>query len=1088
MRSASNGPFGYARLLLLGATAALVVWSTANAAVPQLVRNINDAVIPEGSFPREIGILNGKLLFAASDTTARGLWITDGTAAGTVLLKRFPGQGGLPEFSPDTRFAVLGPRAYFVADDGVVGSELWTTDGTPAGTTLVADVRPGSTGGLNFFLGVFDGRLIFSAQDGIGTSQIFITDGTASGTSALTSFGVFSLIGGPPLFAIADDRFYFVARDDVPEIRIWVSDGTPGGTHALTNPGIPAPSFSTPHFFTRVGNRVLYSDGPGFWRIDLATNAIDALTWNDPVHGPRQVSATAPPIALGGLALLISEGPVAGSLELWRTDGTSGGTFKVGGIHAGPAPIELREGAVFSKVGDKAIYLADDGVNGQQLWSSDGSIANTVQLTNVSLPGFSQIATPLGTVGDVGYYMLPDGPNATTLSVWRSDGTIAGTHKIAGLPAVEILSAPPARVAGDGTSAFLYQFRSSDDAMLWKYNPASEQLTQLRSSVRAFPGDMFFHDGQRLYYTENDRVTGNEPHVSDGTVAGTRLLRDIVSQGTADNGSAPNEFVEFAGRAVFAATHDDTGRELWISDGTEAGTTLLADLNPGFASSNPSRLVVANGALYFFATDANDVSHFMRLASPTDQPEIIADLTPPFVNPQLCARDTPVAFGGNVYFPASAGFGLQVFLWKSDGTAAGTMRVTNTNEITTPCELTVYNDRLYFGALGNFGKQLYSTDGTSAGTVKVSALAGGTQGGNVAGLTLFNGLLYFTAEDSSFKSELWKTSGTSTARVFAFNSTPFLRALSRGIVNNKLLIELFDPGRPPGFMDPRQLWTSDGTATGTVLLKDIVTDNFPDLAVINGRGYFAARNAGSLEPWVTDGTIAGTQELKNINGGDSNPAWFADFHSVPLFTAIDANGPQLWRTDGTEAGTTALAGIPAPPPTFLNPQAVMRQQAAIGQKFFFVARDHEIGDELYVLINETPVAGADSGSSANSAPATINVLANDSDADGTLVAQSVRVATNPANGSVAINANGTLVYTPAAAFSGTDTFTYTVDDNQGATSNAATVTMTVTAPPPPPPPTVVTTGRRSGGGSMGAGALAVLLLLGLTRRASSIRF
>ena len=100
-------------------------------------------------------------------------------------------------------------------------------------------------------------------------------------------------------------------------------------------------------------------------------------------------------------------------------------------------------------------------------------------------------------------------------------------------------------------------------------------------------------------------------------------------------------------------------------------------------------------------------------------------------------------------------------------------------------------------------------------------------------------------------------------------------------------------------------------------------------------------------------------------------------------------------------------------------------------------------DELYALTNERPVARADSATTMNRAPVTVKVLTNDTDADGTLAPQSVRLVTNPSHGTVVLNANGSIVYKAAAKFSGTDTFSYTVTDNQGATSNAAVVTVKV---------------------------------------------
>jgi hypothetical protein len=94
-------------------------------------------------------------------------------------------------------------------------------------------------------------------------------------------------------------------------------------------------------------------------------------------------------------------------------------------------------------------------------------------------------------------------------------------------------------------------------------------------------------------------------------------------------------------------------------------------------------------------------------------------------------------------------------------------------------------------------------------------------------------------------------------------------------------------------------------------------------------------------------------------------------------------------------------------------------------------------------VNDLPLAGNDAVSTAINTTAIISVLANDTDIDGTINAASVTIGTAPVNGTATANANGTVTYAPNAGFTGINTFTYTVNDNIGATSLPATVTVTV---------------------------------------------
>ena len=141
-------------------------------------------------------------------------------------------------------------------------------------------------------------------------------------------------------------------------------------------------------------------------------------------------------------------------------------------------------------------------------------------------------------------------------------------------------------------------------------------------------------------------------------------------------------------------------------------------------------------------------------------------------------------------------------------------------------------------------------------------------------------------------------------------------------------------------------------------------------------------------------------------------------------------------------GTVALYAdghfVYTPPSATFSGSRSFTYQASDGQ-----AASNTATVTLTIRNNSAPVARKDTVTTGQGQLISINVLANDTDAQSNIDPSSVAIGTLPTNGSTTVNANGTVVYTPAAGFAGTDTFTYTVKDSLGATSNAATVTLYV---------------------------------------------
>jgi ELWxxDGT repeat protein len=232
-----------------------------------------------------------------------------------------------------------------------------------------------------------------------------------------------------------------------------------------------------------------------------------------------------------------------------------------------------------------------------------------------------------------------------------------------------------------------------------------------------------------------------------------------------------------------------------------------------------------------------------------------------------------------------------------------------------PEYLTNVNGTLFFSADdGSSGTELWKSDGTMTGTVMVKDINPGSGGSYPYYPTESNGTLFFSADDGSNGRELWKSGGTVTGTVMVkdiYSGTNGSLPLNLAGVNGTLFFVANDGNS--GW----ELWKSDGTVTGTVQVKDInpgagFSSPSPPVAV-NGTLFFSADDGSSgRELWKSDGTMTGTVQVRDIYSGTngSSLAHLTDVNSTLFFQADDgSSGQELWKSDGTVTGTVMVKDI-----------------------------------------------------------------------------------------------------------------------------------------------------------------------------------
>ncbi len=346
----------------------------------------------------------------------------------------------------------------------------------------------------------------------------------------------------------------------------------------------------------------------------------------------------------------------------------------------------------------------------------------------------------------------------------------------------------------------------------------------------------------------------------------------------------------------------------------------------------------------------------LLLASGLAFPE---DTWPPYPGPYRVKIINPTAAafskrltsaGGKLYFVADDGIHGDE-LWVSDGTWVGTHMVKDIvlgPETGTPGSLTGGNPLLFFQADdGVIGAELWTSDGTEAGTILLKDInpsgdsyPSGSSGNLICDrMCNVGATLFFVADDGVHGRELWKTDGTEEGTVLVrdiYAGDDGSGAYYLTDVGGTLFFSARDGG------GGSSLWKSDGTESGTVKVKDVMTSKITN---VNGKVFFKGGDeATGWELWASDGTEEGTYLVKDIYPGPGwgSPIGLINVDGTLFFSAFDpAYGTELWKSDGTEEGTVMVKDI--------DPvgSSGAGRKIYVGGTLFVIAGDGVHGSELW---------------------------------------------------------------------------------------------------------------------------------------------
>ncbi len=860
-----------------------------------------------------------------------------------------------------------GDRLFFVAEGGGAGFEVWTSDGTSAGTEIVRDLCPGPCSANPTLYGGLGKVMLWTIDAENGRRQLWRSDGTRPGTFALTGPEVTALTYSGPdnaLQAFFRGSFYFAGCPGFglhPDCDLWKTDGSVAGTRIVHH---------SPNVF-----EWLFVAGDRLYFLKSDSRGSDLWVTNGTARGTVRLRRFAGgpnlnphgAVAAGGrLFFLARDG---GNEQVWTSDGTAAGTRVLTSFQA-DEPFGVS--AWLKPEGNRVYFLADDSLHGIEIWRSDGTVAGTVRVTDLlnDSPFTRRQPDVLAEVGGVVVFRASDPRSPSPL--WTTRGTPESTAPFAFCASCGL--DPYSGLIESGGKAF---FALTGDSKLQigvtdGTAPGSHALTLCDEcggvdSLLPWKGGVLFLFGS---------PGGPQIGFSDGTPAGTGPL-------TSAAGGVRNDTLDVAGIAgnlYFLTTEGAPG--LWVRDAA-GQTRQLSSFPLPEPTSEPTRLAALGDRLLFTAWDGS--YSFPALWSSAGTPETTSRVSLPEVDWNDATGLVPAA--GLLFFQVGQTYQAHD-LWRTDGTPQGTFLLAH---LTAEAVTVPYQGRLYFFDDG----KIWRTDGTVQGTIQTGDLPAdlisidlatpGPNGiylktvtepyhtefwftdGTSAGtrqLTHFNepGVSGWNPELTSLGSYvyfswggLWRTDGTPAGTALVA-SLPVNTSATR-LVAHQGALYYFTSGFSSDY--GLRLWRTDGTAAGTVQIGQFPGQSTADLPLqltsFAGKLFFNVDDGvHGIELWATDGTPAGTALVRDLYPGprSSKPAQFTVAGGRLFFTAgDDVHGIELWQSDGTAAGTCLVQDI--------APQALSslpNRLTVAGDKLYFTANDGIRGREVWVLPLSGPTA------------------------------------------------------------------------------------------------------------------------------------
>ena len=427
---------------------------------------------------------------------------------------------------------------------------------------------------------------------------------------------------------VFNNQIVMMADDGTWGAELWKSDGTAIGTSRIkdiytgSSPAYPAA-------FVEMNGEVFFradhaAYGFELWKTDGTFGGTSIVLDADPGTDDGVYTSIDFEIVESNNKLFLPLNDGVYGRELWVSDGTGGGTIRlldtyVGTIGTIPGAGDPKQMTPF---GNGILFTTYDydlntGTGlGRELWRSNGTVGSTAMVKDIHPNAGSSNPDNILVVGSMALFSATDGTNGDEL--WKTDGTTAGTSMLKDINPNTFASSSPSNLVKVGSEVFFYADDGTHGNELWKTDGTASGTVLVKD---IYPGsndsyvtslnqsNMIAFDG-RLFFTANDGTHGRDLWVSDGTESGTYLFKDI----NPGNLSSFADYFEVIDNKLFFYANDGTnGYELWASNGLQVGTMMFADINSGPGSGSPSKFVQIGTDMLFTANNGSSGSELFTL-------------------------------------------------------------------------------------------------------------------------------------------------------------------------------------------------------------------------------------------------------------------------------------------------------------------------------------------------------------------------------------------------------------------------------------------------------------------------------------------